>query len=133
MPASFRPRLQKVGPSQKATPRLNAVGSRALPGFAHTTFSPGGDGATMMSRTQITLESEIQRRARQRASDLGVSFAEYVRRLVVRDLSLPNKKVDPSGLFDLGSSGGSDIAKGKNRMISEAFAGTSVRRRPGSR
>ncbi len=82
----------------------------------------------MMSRTQITLESEIQRRA-QRASDLGVSFAEYVRRLVVRDRSVPNKKVDPSGLFDLGSSGSSDIAKDKDRMISEAFAGTSVRRR----
>ena len=38
-----------------------------------------------MARTQITLEPEIQRRARQRAGDLGVSFAEYVRRLVARD------------------------------------------------
>jgi hypothetical protein len=41
----------------------------------------------MMSRTQITLDDEMQRRARRRASDLGVSLAEYFRRLVARDLS----------------------------------------------
>ena len=35
------------------------------------------DGATMMAKTQITLETEMQRRARQRANDLGVSLAEY--------------------------------------------------------
>src|SRR5437016_12002796 len=42
------------------------------------------DGTIMMSRTQITLEDEMQRRARRRASDLGVSLAEYFRRLVAR-------------------------------------------------
>jgi len=35
----------------------------------------------MMAKTQITLETEMQRRARQRANDLGVSlqsiFADY--------------------------------------------------------
>jgi hypothetical protein len=45
------------------------------------------DGAIMMARAQITLEPEFHRRARRRATDLGVSFAEYVRTLVVRDLS----------------------------------------------
>jgi len=44
------------------------------------------DGDIMMARTQIMLEHEIQRRARQRASDLGVSLAEYIRRFVARDL-----------------------------------------------
>jgi len=79
------------------------------------------DGAIMMSRTQITLEPEIQRRARQRAGDLGISLAAYVRRLVARDLGRPQAKADPILVFDLGSSGGSDIARGKDAMIAEAF------------
>jgi hypothetical protein len=80
------------------------------------------DVAIMMARTQITLEPEIHRRARQRASDLGVSLAEYFRRLVNRDLSSPGeKKVDVSCIFDLGRSSGSNIAKNKDRMIAEAL------------
>ncbi len=43
----------------------------------------------MMAKTQITLETEMQRRARQRANDLGVSLAEYFRRLLARDLARP--------------------------------------------
>jgi hypothetical protein len=40
----------------------------------------------MMARTQIALHPEVQSRAHQRAGDLGVSFAEYVCCLVVREL-----------------------------------------------
>jgi len=82
----------------------------------------------MMARTQITLEPEIQRRARQRASDLGVSFAEYVRRLVARDVGNSSAKVDPTLVFDLGESRRSDIAKDKDAMIAAAFSAGSVRR-----
>ena len=78
----------------------------------------------MMSRTQITLDPEIQRRARQRAGDFGVSLAEYVRRLVARDLGSAQTKADPVLVFDLGSSGGSEIAKDKDAMIAEAFVST---------
>jgi hypothetical protein len=78
----------------------------------------------MMVRTQITLESEMQRRARRRASDMGVSLAEYVRQVVARDLDHPEVKADVSSIFDLGASDGSDIAKEKQMMIAEAF-GTS--------
>lgn len=94
-------------------------------------FTVRYDGTIMMSRTQITLDQEIQRRARQRASDMGVSLAEYVRRLVARDLGKPQPVANPSALFDLGASGGSDIANNKDAMISEAFA--SRRRKPRSR
>jgi hypothetical protein len=87
------------------------------------------DGAIMMSRTQITLEPEVQRQARQRASDLGVSLAEYVRRLVARDLGSGHRVADPAAVFDLGSSGGSDIAKRKDSMIAEAFAAAHKRAR----
>ena len=87
----------------------------------------------MMYRTQITLDPEFQRRARLRANELGVSFAEYIRRLVERDLSQPKVVVGIEALFDLGSSGGSNIAKHKDEMIGEAFdfeAAASTRRSP---
>ena len=85
----------------------------------------------MMSRTQITLDPEIQRRARRRAADLGVSLAEYVRRLVARDLGGPSSAANPAAVFDLGASGASDIAKNKDTMLAEAFApgGRKPRRR----
>ncbi len=76
----------------------------------------------MMARTQITLEPETHRRARQRASELGVSLAEYFRQLVRRDLGGQQRKADVSRIFNLGSSGGSNIAKNKDRMIADAFA-----------
>jgi hypothetical protein len=76
----------------------------------------------MMSRTQITLPPEQQRQARQRAGDLGVSLAEYVRRLVARDLGSSPRGTSPVAVFDLGSSGGSDVARNKDSMIAEAFA-----------
>jgi hypothetical protein len=75
----------------------------------------------MMARTQITLEPEMQRRARQRAGDLGISLAEYLRRLVTRDLGGPQISGDVTSVFDLGSSHPSDMARNKSRMIAEAF------------
>lgn len=76
----------------------------------------------MMSRTQITLDPEIQRRVRQRAGDMGISLAEYVRRLVARDLGGAQSAASPSAVFDLGASEGSDIASHKDAMLREAFA-----------
>ena len=84
----------------------------------------------MMVRTQITLDPEIQRRARQRASDLGISLAEYVRRLVVRDLGSASIQADPALVFDLGRSSGSDIARNKDQMIAEAMAPAGGRQHP---
>ena len=86
----------------------------------------------MMSRTQITLDLETHRRARKRAAELGVSFAEYIRSLIGRDLASPRKAADPSILFALGRSAGSDIAENKDAMIAEAFGATrTVSSRPG--
>jgi hypothetical protein len=76
----------------------------------------------MMARTQVTLEPELRKLARSRAGDLGVSFAEYIRRLVLRDLAAPSVRSTPSCLFDLGSSSGSDIAREKDSMLGHAFA-----------
>lgn len=74
----------------------------------------------MMARVQIALSVEDQRRARARAADLGISLAEYVRRLVARDLGETRATNDPHALFDLGDSGGSDVAHEKRRYVSEA-------------
>jgi hypothetical protein len=82
------------------------------------------DGAIMMAKTQITLETEMQR-----ANDLGVSLAEYFRRLVARDLARPETAAHVDRIFDLGSSGGSDIASQKDSMIAEAFHSTRRKRR----
>jgi hypothetical protein len=86
-------------------------------------------GAIMMSRTQITLESEMQRRARRRASDLGVSLAEYVRRLVARDLGHFQTSGNVERIFDLGRSRGADVARDKDKVIAEAVQFSRKRRR----
>lgn len=76
----------------------------------------------MMQRTQITLDPAEHRRARRRAAELGISLAEYLRRLVWQDLEGPIAKGDPTGLFALGNSGGSDIATQKDAYVAEAIA-----------
>jgi hypothetical protein len=87
----------------------------------------------MMSRTQITLDRETHRRARKRATELGVSFAEYIRRLVARDIASPRAAADPSILFALGRSTGSDVEANKDVMIAEAFAATRTLNAPAGR
>lgn len=64
---------------------------------------------------------------RVRAADLGISLAEYIRRLVDRDLSQPSRNTDRSLVFDLGASEGTDIASEKSRMIAEAIAASKRR------
>ena len=75
----------------------------------------------MNARTQITLDPAMQRRARAKAAELGISFAEYVRRLVANDLGGPRSKADISIVFDLVDEGPpTNIARDKDKMIGEA-------------
>jgi hypothetical protein len=53
----------------------------------------------------ITRNQIIKGRPRRRADDLGN----------------PRAKVDPSIIFNLGNSGGSDIARDKDKLICQAF------------
>jgi hypothetical protein len=79
------------------------------------------DGGVMTSRIQITMEPELQRHLKQRSSAKGVSIAEYVRHLIVRDKGPPVPKPDPSIIFDLVNDGEpTNIARDKDRMIGEA-------------
>ncbi|UCC24251.1 MAG: hypothetical protein JSU98_10980 [Gemmatimonadales bacterium] len=74
-----------------------------------------------MTRTQLSFEREMLRRAQTRAGELGISLAEYVRRLVAEDLGEPAIPADPSAVFNLGRSGRSDIAAEKDEMILDAM------------
>jgi hypothetical protein len=74
----------------------------------------------MMQRTQILLSPSDHRRARKRAAELGISLAEYVRRLVQRDLQGPEPQGDVTALFALGRSSGSDVATRKDAYVGEA-------------
>jgi hypothetical protein len=73
-----------------------------------------------MTRTVISIEEDLYDRARERAEELGVSFAELVRMLLTENLGERRQRVDPSIIFDLGASGGSDVARDKDKMIGEA-------------
>lgn len=82
----------------------------------------------MMVRTQVSLDSEVHRQARNRAAAQGISLAEYVRLLVAEDLDEEPRSSDPSAFFDLGSSEGSDVAERKDEMIGEAVEALRPRR-----
>jgi hypothetical protein len=74
----------------------------------------------MTNRTQVTLDPELHRRARERASALGLSLAEYLRRLVAADLGAQRPAGRIEELFDLGDSGGSDVAREKDFYLAAA-------------
>jgi hypothetical protein len=81
----------------------------------------------MNIRTQISMDPAMRRRALAKAAALGISFAEYVRRLVARDLgdtetrgfaeAGTEPKPDISSIFDLGASAKpTDIARDKHKV-----------------
>ena len=75
----------------------------------------------MTARTQITMDPEMQRRAHAKAAELGISFAEYIRRLVAKDLGEPKPKADVSIFFDLVEDGPpTNITRDKDKMLAEA-------------
>jgi hypothetical protein len=75
----------------------------------------------MNARIQITMDPELLRRARAKSTELGISFAEYVRRLVADDLGELKSKRDVSIVFDLAASDEpTDIARDKDKMLGEA-------------
>lgn len=58
----------------------------------------------MNARTQVTIDPQLQRRAQAKAAALGISFAEYIRRLVAEDIGEPKPRADITSIFDLGAS-----------------------------
>ncbi len=89
----------------------------------------------MPTRTQVTIDPELQRRAQAKAAALGISFAEYVRRLLAHDLGEHSARADVSIVFDLGASEEpTDIARDKDKLVGEAAWADhrrKTRRKPG--
>jgi hypothetical protein len=70
----------------------------------------------MTSRIQISIEPDLARRARTRASRLGISLAETICRLIREDVRGDQPKADISQIIGLGDSGGTNIARDKKRL-----------------
>lgn len=75
-----------------------------------------------MTRMQVTIGEAEHRRAKQRAAALGMSLAEYIRRLVAADVAgLASSRPAVTAIFDLGESDGSDVARHKHQYLGEAL------------
>ncbi len=79
-------------------------------------------------RTQIDLESEQHALAKRKAVDLGISMAEYIRRLVEQDLAQAGPNSDISAIFGIGDSGGGDISVDRKTATAEAIAARNAQR-----
>ena len=82
----------------------------------------------MTTRTQISLDADTQRRAHAKAAKLGISFAEYVRRLIATDIGEARRRAGISSITGLGDSGGTNIARDKDKLIGEAIAKRKLKR-----
>jgi hypothetical protein len=73
-------------------------------------------------RTQIALDPEQHARVKQKAASLGITMAEYIRRLVDDDLAGVDPQASPVSIIGIGRSGGSDIAREGRRAVADAVA-----------
>lgn len=78
----------------------------------------------MNTRMQVTISEADHARVVEKAAAMGISIAEYMRRLVRRDLAdePPRSPPEVSELFGIGDSGGADVAIHKQRYVAEAVA-----------
>lgn len=74
----------------------------------------------MVVRTQVTLDAEAHRRAKRRAAERGISFAEYIRQVVDCDLG-EQPKTDVSAIFGLFDSGRSDISSNVDKYLGDSL------------
>ncbi|MCY3805610.1 MAG: ribbon-helix-helix protein, CopG family [bacterium] len=73
-------------------------------------------------RTQIALNAEQHALLKHKAAELGISMAEYIRRLADRDLRQAGPRADISEIFGIGDSGGGAIAVNRKEATAEAIA-----------
>jgi hypothetical protein len=86
----------------------------------------------MKTPTPITLDPELRRRALTMASELGISLAEYIERLLAQDLNASRRNADISLLFNLIDEGPrTNIARDKDKMIGEAVRKEHARKTAG--
>jgi hypothetical protein len=74
----------------------------------------------MVVRAQVTLDADMHRRAKRRAAERGISFAEYIRQAVGSDLG-EEPKSDISAIFDLFDSGHSDVSVNVDKYLGDGL------------
>lgn len=74
------------------------------------------------------MPDELHAGARQRAADLGISFAELVRRLLDRELDAPTPQAGIDSICGMVSGAPFDMAREGDRVIAEARHGHLVDR-----
>ncbi|MCY3851732.1 MAG: hypothetical protein OXF75_13180 [Acidimicrobiaceae bacterium] len=73
-------------------------------------------------RTVITLPDQVHARAKRRAADLGISFAEFARRLFEKELATPAPQGDLDAIRAMVRGEAFDMAGDGKRIVGEAFA-----------
>ena len=76
-------------------------------------------------RTQIALDPEQHAKVKRKAAGLGITMAEYIRRVVDADLASAEPQAGPAAIIGIGASGGSDIAAEGKSAVAAAIAGHS--------
>ena len=71
-------------------------------------------------RTVITLPDHVHARAKQRAADLGISFAEFVRRLLSRELDTAAPQAGIDSICGMVAGPPLDMTRDGKRVIAEA-------------
>ena len=71
-------------------------------------------------RTIITMPDHLHAQAKQRAAELGISFAEFARRLFEKELSLPAPQGDIDSICGMVTGTPFDMASDGERIIGEA-------------
>ena len=80
-------------------------------------------------RTIITLPDHMHARAKQRAAELGISFAEFARRLFEKELAEPPTQGDVESIRGIVQGAPFDMSRDGRRIVSEATAGLFAGRR----
>ncbi len=85
----------------------------------------------MATRMQVTFDREQHHLAAAKAAVLGVSLAEYIRRVVANDLADEEEAAGSiSEIFGIGDSGGGDVARHADEYLGEALARAHIPERP---
>ena len=71
-------------------------------------------------RTVITIPDQMHARAKQRAAELGISFAEFARRLFEKELEAPTPQGDIEAICGMVSGAPFDMARDGNEIAAEA-------------
>lgn len=80
-------------------------------------------------RTQIALTPDQHVRVKRRATELGITVPEYIRRLIDQDLSTARPQADLTSIIGVFNSGGSDIANQRPEAIRAAISERGILRR----